>query len=396
METLEGGAKPGNLSLESPASSYYEALYSTRLKWSKHAIPVRVKYKGLFIESYIYTVGKVGMFEDRKAHCKVAYIGDKVLPTVELNYKDIYPSKRRFKKLGDNQIIDAVILDYPSPELSEFDVCSLNQLSVILPGLDFTMEELKNLLNCDTIPEDLLEPVGIKSCLITATNASAFRVKTKMIASTLRESLIDIEQEYTSCVKCRLGCSRAERNTKIVFGRGNPTSKVLIIGEAPGKMEEETGVVLHPDAPAGGLLRRIMTKVGINQEDCYLTNATLCRPIADEEMGGKQNVKPQSEEMKACLPRLKRVLRSVSPKLVILLGGSAYETWFGHLAPGGVLKNLGDKTKLDDSGNVINYLTYVVPHPSYVVRAEGKPEGAEIKKAYLEHWRAIKAIIDTL
>jgi DNA polymerase len=395
METLEDGNKPDLISEENQANeTYYQKLYSIRLDWSKHSIPVSVLWCGLYIEAYILTVGKVDLFDSKQVECKLAFIGNKIPYSVKVPTNCIYPSKRKFYKMGDTNLIPSSLVEWPSLPLDKFDTTKLQLINVVLPGVQFTLFELASLLNCNlyNIQPELLKEVGVKHCLISAKDSISFVTNMPVKDYTPRESLIDLEQEYNNCIACELGVKRIDRGCKLVFGRGNPSARLMVIAEAPGRQEEETGVVLYPEAPAGGALYKVMNKVGIKQEDCYLTNTVICRPLA-EAGSNSENGKPQDHQIKACNARLKRTLRTVSPRVVVLVGTFAFTSWFGHIPPGGILKNLGEKTELNEAKEPINYRVYVIPHPSYVIRAKGE-ELKQLKTEYLAHWQNIKKILE--
>src|SRR5258708_1267781 len=70
------------------------------------------------------------------------------------------------------------------------------------------------------------------------------------------EQLNSLYEEWKGCTRCPLGSTR--KHEEIVFGDGNPESKVLIVGEAPGEEEENTGLPFV--GQSGRLLNQILAR----------------------------------------------------------------------------------------------------------------------------------------
>ncbi len=87
-------------------------------------------------------------------------------------------------------------------------------------------------------------------------------------------SELDLENlvEHLQCDRCRL----ADYRTQVVPGVGSLEATLALVGEAPGQQEDMAGVPFV--GPAGEMLNRLLTKVGLAREDCWLTNAVSCRP----------------------------------------------------------------------------------------------------------------------
>jgi len=119
-------------------------------------------------------------------------------------------------------------------------------------------------------------------------------------------ALRDFYEEIKDCQKCPLGSTRKN----FVFGVGNPTAKIIFVGEAPGRDEDEQGVPFV--GRAGQLLSRMLASIGLSREDVFIANVLKCRP--------PQNRDPLPEEIAHCEPYLKRQLRLISPVLIVALG----------------------------------------------------------------------------
>ncbi len=125
-------------------------------------------------------------------------------------------------------------------------------------------------------------------------------------------SLRPVEAEALACVACRLH----ETRTKVVFGVGNPSARLMFIGEGPGRDEDLQGEPFV--GPAGRLLTKIIEAMGYEREDVYIANAVKCRP--------PQNRDPHADEVAACRHFLMRQVALIEPEIIVLLGLSAIRT----------------------------------------------------------------------
>jgi uracil-DNA glycosylase len=125
--------------------------------------------------------------------------------------------------------------------------------------------------------------------------------------SSKREAMKKLFFESKTCTRCPLGKSRKN----FVFGSGNVDAPLLVIGEAPGADEDEQGLPFV--GRAGKLLTEMLAAIGLDrQKDVFIANVLKCRPPA--------NRTPESEEIAACLPLLKKQIEIMRPKAILLLG----------------------------------------------------------------------------
>ena len=124
-----------------------------------------------------------------------------------------------------------------------------------------------------------------------------------------------MEAATCDCMKCPLGHTR----TKFVFGTGNPSATLMLIGEAPGADEDAQGEPFV--GKAGQLLNKILEAINFRRTDVYICNILKCRPPG--------NRKPQAEEVDKCLPYLRKQVALVQPKLILALGLTAAENLLG-------------------------------------------------------------------
>ena len=153
----------------------------------------------------------------------------------------------------------------------------------------------------------------------------------------------------------------------MVFAMGNPEADVMFIGEAPGAEEERQREPFV--GPAGQLLTKIITAMGLKRTEVYISNICKFRPAIEKQ--GSANRKPTPEEMRTCLPFILAEIDIVQPKVIVALGGTAAE---GLGINGPVTRNRGRLHSIKDIPVVVTY------HPSYLLRQEQEGRGIEAKR----------------
>ncbi|MCB0729700.1 MAG: uracil-DNA glycosylase [Ignavibacteriae bacterium] len=160
------------------------------------------------------------------------------------------------------------------------------------------------------------------------------------------ETIDSLYNTINECQKCALGKTR----TKFVFGTGNPTADVMIIGEAPGADEDKQGIPFV--GRAGKLLTDILKAINFEREEVYIANILKCRP--------PNNRNPLPAEMEECTPYLYKQIELIKPKVILCLG---------LVAASSLLNQKVSLTKL--RGNVYDIQgikTMVTYHPAALLR----------------------------
>jgi len=134
---------------------------------------------------------------------------------------------------------------------------------------------------------------------------------------TRAEQLLKLHQKYHKACKCEL----KETATQPVFGDGSPDSKIVFIGEAPGKKEDQTGTPFI--GSAGKFLAEMLASIKLRREDIYITNIVKYRP--------PENRDPTSLEKEQCAAWLRAELEFIQPKLVVFLGRHSMNHFFPEL-----------------------------------------------------------------
>ena len=130
------------------------------------------------------------------------------------------------------------------------------------------------------------------------------------------EKLRQLEAEAKACKRCELHKTR----TNVVFGSGPADAEIMLLGEGPGFMEDNSGVPFV--GAAGKNLDALLQTAGLKRNDVYITNIVLCRP--------PQNRDPLSDEIKACKRFLEGHISVIKPKLIISLGRIAAGVLLGR------------------------------------------------------------------
>lgn len=169
--------------------------------------------------------------------------------------------------------------------------------------------------------------------------------------------------------RCRR-CDLSKTRTQIVWGSGSVNSRIMFIGEAPGAVEDSTGVPFV--GRSGKLLRRTMEKVDLDPQTVYITNIVKCRP--------PDNRTPTAAEIRACKRHLMLEMEHIDPVLIVFVGATSAR---------GLTKK---KINMDeDSGSIFQWNDrncMVIYHPGWIIRA------MSVRKPILD--RQMRAIRDAV
>ena len=193
-----------------------------------------------------------------------------------------------------------------------------------------------------------------------------------------KECLNIVESKCKSCKACALAATRHN----VVFSDGNPeTAKIVLIGEAPGEMEDMSGTPFV--GRAGQLLNEFLSEAEISRdEDLYIINTVKCRP--------PENRIPTDEEKSACEKFLYAQIDIMNPKAILFCGATALKS-FSKDQKVQISKIRGRWFTVNINGK--DYKSMAIFHPSYLLRNHSMEEGSprrlmqedlkEIKKSVL-------------
>jgi len=125
-------------------------------------------------------------------------------------------------------------------------------------------------------------------------------------------TLEEVRNRLGDCQRCPLSKTRKS----LVFGVGNPAARLVLVGEAPGREEDERGEPFVGEA--GRLLDRILFAMGLERNEVYICNVLKCRP--------PNNRDPEPEEVATCEPFLVQQLEAIRPEMIVALGRFAIQT----------------------------------------------------------------------
>jgi len=172
------------------------------------------------------------------------------------------------------------------------------------------------------------------------------------VEQTSRESIAHLDwprlaQRVSECTACELHAGRQQT----VFGVGNQSASLMVIGEAPGAEEDRQGEPFV--GRAGQLLNAMLLAIGLRRDQVYIANILKCRPPGNRD--------PRPEEALKCEPFLLRQLALVRPRVILAVG---------RIAAQNLLKSQETVGRM--RGKVFNFegIPFVVSyHPAYLLRS---------------------------
>lgn len=179
----------------------------------------------------------------------------------------------------------------------------------------------------------------------------------------------NLEQIREACLQCT-NCSLRQGCQQVVFGKGNPLAKLMLVGEGPGEQEDLQGQPFV--GKAGQLLDKIIQAAGFSLEEVYIGNIIKCRP--------PENRTPKLEETRACMPWLMKQIQIIKPRIIVCLGATAIQ---GLLDPS--LRITAIRGRWAERNGIFIMPTF---HPAALLRDETKKRPVwedfkQVRKMYL-------------
>ena len=171
-----------------------------------------------------------------------------------------------------------------------------------------------------------------------------------------------------------------KENTTLVFGDGDVNSKIMLIGEAPGKNEVEQGRPFV--GQAGKNLQEFIEILDIERKDLYISNVVKFRPYKINPQTGRiSNRPPTKEEIKLCIEQLFEEVKTVNPKIIITLGNVPLKAIIekDSVTIGSMH---GQSTEKSFDGQ--NYVVFPLYHPASIIYRR------ELRDIYLEDLAKLK------
>lgn len=190
----------------------------------------------------------------------------------------------------------------------------------------------------------------------------------KPVVPVENDSLHKIAAEVSKCQNCEL----YQHRNKTVPGMGSDKARLVIIGEAPGADEDQTGIPFV--GKAGKHLDKIIAAAGFNRDELFICNILKCRP--------PNNRDPKVAELQSCSPFLQRQLQIIKPAMIACLGNTAIKYVIGTNSPG-ITRIHGQWFQ-----SIFSIPTMALYHPSYLIRSTSREKGSP----NWQMWQDIQAL----
>jgi uracil-DNA glycosylase len=189
-----------------------------------------------------------------------------------------------------------------------------------------------------------------------------------------------LKEAAAGCTACPLH----ERGTQTVFGEGRVRSRVMLVGEQPGDQEDLKGRPFV--GPAGQLLDWAIEKAGIDRRRAYVTNVVKHFKWVPR---GKRRIhsKPNSMEIRACLPWLEEEIALVKPEALVCLGATAAQALLGRSFR--VTQERGNFVRSPLAPHVM-----ATVHPSSLLRIEDDKERKAAIRTFVTELRKVAKVLD--
>jgi DNA polymerase len=218
------------------------------------------------------------------------------------------------------------------------------------------------------MPETALVPQLIASA--QAREAGMIDKARTDIGGNARVAWEALRDEASACTRCHLyQCA-----TQTVFGEGEVTAKLMLVGEQPGDQEDLAGRPFV--GPAGQVLDKALAQAGVDRGTTYVTNAVKHFKF---EQRGKRRIhsKPQGPEIDACRWWIDQERVLIRPPVTVALGATAARSLLGKVVT--ISGTRGAPLKLADGGEC-----WVTIHPSYLLRLQDKAQAEDEYGRFVE------------
>jgi len=183
--------------------------------------------------------------------------------------------------------------------------------------------------------------------------------------------------------KCQ-GCPLFQNATQTVFGQGQRSARVFLVGEQPGNEEDLQGKPFV--GPAGRLLDQALESAGIDRDEAYVTNVVKhFKWVAKGKR--RMHKKPSAREIAACLPWLEKEIELIKPEVLVCLGATAAQTLFGR-----------DFRVSVDRGRVVptKFAKHAVAtvHPSSILRQPTSEDRRRELERFVADLKVVASLLD--
>ena len=186
----------------------------------------------------------------------------------------------------------------------------------------------------------------------------------KNVSFEISADKIDNLERLKNSIHSIKNCKLKENAKNMVFSDGNPKSKIMLIGEAPGANEDEEALPFV--GRAGALLDKMLSAINLDRKKVYISNIVNYRP--------PDNRRPTDEEVKRYLPFITKHIEIINPKIVVLLGSTAMNALIGKEV---VISKMRGKWIEKKFGNC-KASVIITFHPAFLMRQPAQKKMAWI------------------
>ena len=186
----------------------------------------------------------------------------------------------------------------------------------------------------------------------------------KNVSFEISADKIDNLERLKKSIQSIKNCSLKENAKNMVFSDGNPKSKIMLIGEAPGANEDEEALPFV--GRAGALLDKMLSAINLDRKKVYISNIVNYRP--------PDNRRPTDEEVKRYLPFITKHIEIINPKIIVLLGSTAMNALIGKEV---VISKMRGKWIEKKFGNCKTSVI-ITFHPAFLMRQPAQKKMAWI------------------
>ena len=186
----------------------------------------------------------------------------------------------------------------------------------------------------------------------------------KNVSFEISADKIDNLERLKKSIQSIKNCSLKENAKNLVFSDGNPKSKIMLIGEAPGANEDEEALPFV--GRAGALLDKMLSAINLDRKKVYISNIVNYRP--------PDNRRPTDEEIKRYLPFITKHIEIINPKIIVLLGSTAMNALIGKEV---VISKMRGKWIEKKFGNC-KASVIITFHPAFLMRQPAQKKMAWI------------------
>lgn len=214
-------------------------------------------------------------------------------------------------------------------------------------------------------------PANNPEVSVKTAKSEVLSIQAKLKAITTLDALREALENFSEC-PLKLTA------THTVFGDGNPNSKIMLVGEAPGADEDRLGRPFV--GMSGQLLEKMFDAIGLPRKDLYISNIIPWRPPG--------NRPPTATETALCMPFIQRHIEIVNPEILIMVGGVSAKTLLGR--NDGIMRLRGQWIDFKTDNMDVPIKAIPIYHPAYLLRSPGQKRKSwhdllTIKKYLTDH-----------